>query len=398
MTSPNGDCNWLWLRQLFDTNTDYSIRSNIKGNKDPKQLSDIFERPSKMVDYEAMNMFGIQFGHHYIKFRRTDVLASKRDEEITQLHKQRLVSFYAKYQDQGKQYASYQAFNELRDKGVRISPMLAYFSRPKKKIDDALIAREQNLSERAFIDRRLFVHLAKYKGNLSSEVMGIFDSFAIRISEDKDSILDASEDFKAHGQMPTLPSYHFMDDFGKLYKRVGGVARHSQYNHREYQEIVSTLDGIGGSEIVISESRKALTKMRDKSYGITLLMDYFAIPKHLMNLFKSVVMEGSRMFFYTNYQSYVELQSFMDIDSTVFKVRRQLSPLTQQFGGPYLRMERFMQTIHTHIRDMINSSISTLSYIPMYKIHVEVKPYSYARWALYSKIDPKFSRRALTLL
>jgi len=351
-----------------------------------------------LVDLDGMHKFGIQFGSHYIKFRRNDVLAAKRDEEITPLYKQRLVGFYQKYQDQGKQYASVSAYIQLQKHDVRISRRLAYFAKPEKKIDDALIAREQNLTERSFIDKQLFVYLAKYKGLLSKGTLDIFDSFAIRISEDCNDKLVPSEDYQAHGPMPTMPSYHYSDDFGRLYKRVGGVARHSLFNHREYQEVVSTLDGIGGADIVISESRKALTKIRDKSYGIALLMDYFAIPKNLLDLFRKVVMEDSRMFFYTNYQSYVELQAFMDIDSTIFKVDRQIGASSMQIGSNFFKIGHFMRTIYSHIRDMINCSVKTFSLSPLYKVKVEFRPYSYARWAIYSKVDPKFSRRVMSLL
>jgi hypothetical protein len=346
-----------------------------------------------------MTLMGIQFGAHMIRFRRTEVLAEKRDEEITAMYKQRLVGFYQKYQDQGRQYASVLAYKHLIEMGIRISHRLAYFARPEKKIDDALIAKEQNLSERAYIDRSLFIYLSKFKGLLPFSVLEIFDSFAFRIVEDLETTLSYSEDFECITDMSTLPSYHEHDDFGKLFRRVGGVSRHSQFpNYKEYQSILSTLDGIGGSEIVVSESRKVLSKMKDKPYGVTLLMDYFAIPKHLLSSFTKIVMDDARMYFYTPYQSYVEAQAFMDIDNTTVTTMSQISPYTYLYNQDHRRSNKFIEVVQTHIRDLINSLISTLSYNPLRKVIVQFKPYSYGRWANFSKIDAKFSTRILSVL
>jgi len=398
MTSPNGDINWLLIRQLFDTDPTYDLRANMLQSDNPQRLDQILKRPTKYLDYSGLFEFGVEFGVYFIRFRRNALLNARRDEEITQLYKQRLVSFYRQYQDQGRAYASVEAYLALQERKIKVSTRLAYFMRPEKKIDDALVAREQNLTERDYLDTALFVYLSKFKGKLPFDVIRLMDSFAFRLCEDSSEPLGFSEDFKCTGTLPTLPSYHASDDFGKLFRRVGGVARYSQFDYKEYQAVLASLDGIGGADIVISESRRILSKFKDKSHGVSLLMDFFAIPRGLHNTFRRVVMDDARMYFYTPYQSYTERQAFMDIDTSTFNTEAQLSVTTFLSTLSMKKAKQFTRVVQTHIRDLINASISTYSTNPINKVLFQWKPFSYAMWVQFTRVDPQFARRILEML
>ena len=359
--------------------------------KKSRNLSSWLITPLENIPSHKLEFLKITEIYDFLTWSRDKRLEKVRIEEIDEFRVQKLVNFYKQYQNREDDMRSKRAKRWLENNGIEGGGGLAYYNRPRKKIEDSLIAREQDLTERAFIDKSFLEHLYRsiqrikhqkdYKHSLPKIIkdqVNTFSLYLLPISEIK-----PHKDKTVLGTTRSLPSYGPYESFGALYYAVGGISNSTYLSAAEYRHLLNEFDINGGLENVLREAQRIVGQSPNRDEGIENFCDLIAIPRNRRQALRSLILEEIRTYHDVEYTTFYENQMFFDVNTNPNLLEHVIDKERSMNLQKYNYIIRVLNDFGTQIRDMYMNIASKYK-----KYAVIVHPYSYIKYVLSRRINP----------
>lgn len=366
-----------------------------------RNLSSWLVTPLEEIPSHKLERLMITEIHDFITWSRAKQLEKVRTEEIDEFRIQKLINFYKQYQNREDDIRSKRAKRWLENNDIEGGGGLAYYNRPRKKIEDSLIAREQDLTERAFIDKAFISHLIRssdrvryqrdYKYSLPKLLKDQINTFCIKLIPCED--INPHRDNKVLGTTRSLPAYGPYESFGALYYAVGGISNSTYLSAAEYRHLLNEFDINGGLENVLKEAQRIVGKAPNRDEAIEHFCDLIAIPRNRRQALRSLILEEIRTYHDVEYTTFYENQMFFDVNTNPNLLEDVLDKEKTMNIQKFNFIVRALSDFGTIIRDIYMNMTNRYK-----KYVVLIHPFSYIRYVLSRKINPSEFRYVKELL